>query len=240
MAENEKKVGAIYVSWLTFKNSIEELASSEVPNIIDRTVFTGMSWNVQNQLFTGLRFLNLVDDKNKPTPELAALAVPDEETRKAKLREILQKSYSDLFTLNLKKTTPGELAAKMGESYAVSGDTREKAVRFFTSAAEYLGIELSPLFGGKKTGSNNGSTSTRPRKRNSRKQADIGGASAAPNGSSGAPAGTSKSVTLASGGALTLSATLDLFSLNPADRKFVFELIDKLEEYEKANPKAEG
>ena len=46
------------------------------------------------------------------------------------------------------------------------------------------------------------------------------------------PGGTSKSVSLVSGGTLTLSATLDLFSLNAADRKFVFEIIDKLEAYE--------
>ena len=42
---------------------------------------------------------------------------------------------------------------------------------------------------------------------------------------------TSKSVSLVSGGTLTLSATLDLFSLNSEDRKFVFGLIDMLEEY---------
>jgi hypothetical protein len=47
--------------------------------------------------------------------------------------------------------------------------------------------------------------------------------------------GTAKSVTLKSGGVLTLSATLDLFALNAEDRKFVFELIDKLDTYEKAS-----
>ena len=38
-------------------------------------------------------------------------------------------------------------------------------------------------------------------------------------------------VRLQSGGTLMLSATLDLFSLNTDDRKFIFELIDKLESY---------
>ncbi len=45
-------------------------------------------------------------------------------------------------------------------------------------------------------------------------------------------AGTSKVVNLKSGGTLRISATLDLFSLSPTDRTFVFSLIDKLEEYE--------
>jgi hypothetical protein len=37
---------------------------------------------------------------------------------------------------------------------------------------------------------------------------------------------------------LTLSATLDLFALNADDRKFVFDLIDKLEAYQQ--PAAEA
>jgi hypothetical protein len=42
---------------------------------------------------------------------------------------------------------------------------------------------------------------------------------------------TAKSITLLSGGTLTITAVLDLFSLSASDRKFVFGLIDKLEEY---------
>lgn len=45
-------------------------------------------------------------------------------------------------------------------------------------------------------------------------------------------AGESRSVTLKSGGTLTLSASTKFLALSSADRKFVFELIDKLEEYE--------
>jgi len=40
----------------------------------------------------------------------------------------------------------------MEESYNVSGDTVEKAVRFFVSALNYAGIAVSPLL--KKAGSN--------------------------------------------------------------------------------------
>jgi hypothetical protein len=45
--------------------------------------------------------------------------------------------------------------------------------------------------------------------------------------------GSSRSVTLKSGGSLTLHVSADLLSLAGEDRKFVFDLIDKLEEYEK-------
>src|ERR1039457_646030 len=145
MADSEKKTAAVYVSWKTFQNSIEALSKAEIPNVIDKSVFPGMAFSVQNQLFTGLRFLGLIDEKNKPLPDLLELADPVEDHRKKKLKEILQQRYADLFPLNLKKTTPSEIEKKMAESYAMVGDTKEKAVRFFISAAEYVGIELSPL-----------------------------------------------------------------------------------------------
>jgi len=46
------------------------------------------------------------------------------------------------------------------------------------------------------------------------------------------PAGHSRSVTLKSGGTLTLSGHINILALSAADRAFVFELIDKLVEYE--------
>lgn len=113
---------------------------------------------------------------------------------------------------------------KMNEVYGVKGDTCYKAVRFFVGAASYLDIEMSPLFSGKKAtnGSRSGSAI---RKRVPRRVDSL------PGSGSSANSGTSKMVRLQSGGTLTLSATLDLFRLNSEDRKFVFDLIDKLDGY---------
>jgi hypothetical protein len=230
MADTEKGTAAVYVSWKTFQNSIDQLSKAELTNVIDKTVFPGMAFSVQNQLFTGMRFLGLIDDKNKPTADLEALTTEDEAARKHKLKEILQRRYSELFALNLKKTTPDELDKKMAESYGVKGDTCYKAVRFFIGAAAYVGIELSPLLAGKKT---NG-TARVPGKKRGRKAASA--LNISPHSGT---AGTSKTVRLKSGGTLTLSHTLELFSLNTEDRKFVFELIDKLDGYvQPASPTA--
>lgn len=49
---------------------------------------------------------------------------------------------------------------------------------------------------------------------------------------------TSRSVTLAAGGKLTLSLTVNLLNLGPGDRAFLFDLIDKLDAYEKAQDAA--
>ena len=230
MAESEKTSAAVYISWKTFQNAIEQLSKAELPNVIDKTVFIGMSFSNQNQLFTGMRFLGLIDDKNRPTPDLEALATQDEAARKHKLKEIIQHRYAELFALNLKKTPPDELDKKMAESYSVSGLTRDRAVRFFVGAAKYLNIEMSPLLAGKTA---NGSPRGAVKKRVQRKQTF---SSAGTPFNQGESTGTSKTVRLQSGGTLTLSATLDLFSLNTDDRKFVFELIDKLDGYQQPVP----
>ena len=232
MADSEKKIAAAYVAWGTFKNALDQLSQGVPPNRIDRSVFPGMAWAIQNQLFTGLKFLGLIDEHSRPTPEMEALALgEDEADRKLALGELLRKRYSHLFALDLKKTTPNELAQKMGEAYGVSGDTKEKAVRFFVSAAEYTGIELSPLFeAGKKTtgGVQRPANKRKARTRvNSIQEPEV---EAEP-----APTGTSRTVALKSGGTLTLSASLDLFALMPSDRKFVFGIIDMLDGYEKGD-----
>jgi hypothetical protein len=228
MATDEKRVGAVYVGWSTFRNAIDTLTEA-MPNRIDRTVFPGLAGGVQGQLLTGLKFLGLVtEDDGKPTPALLALAVRDEAERKKHLDKILRASYPNLFRLDLTKTTLGELREKMGESYGVSGATLDRALRFFITAAENAGISLSAHVS--KVKAANGPAS--PRRRRAAKPRPEAPVPAIP--AQGAD-GTSKSVSLASGGTLTISASLDLFSLTPEDRKFVFTLIDQLEGYEKAS-----
>lgn len=228
MADSNESAAAVYVAWTTFKNALDQLAQG-IPNRIDRSVFPGLSGGVQAQLLAGMRFLGLIDADGKPQPVLKRLAVTDEAARKHELQALLEERYSQLFALDLTKTTPSELGEQMTESYNVTGATREKAVRFFLGAAEYLEISLSPLFGKTKRGRGGASTSPR-RRRTQRLRSAAGSNGANPQGD-----GTSKTVTLKSGGELTLSATIDLFSLTTEDRKFVFELIDRMDSYEGVN-----
>lgn len=225
----EETYAAVYVSWATFKNAIEGLVQG-VPNVIDRTAFPGLSGGVQSQLLAGLKFLGLINDSNKPAPALYALTVPDESARKQKLKEILEERYADLFALGLVNTTPSELNATIAASYNVSGDTRDKAIRFFLSAVTYVGVPVSRLFKQPGTESNGRVTRRRssPRVRMSLPQNATNDDPAANK-----PSGTSRAVKLRSGGTLTLIASLDLFLLTAQDRAFVFGLIDELDAYEK-------
>ena len=221
---------AAYVSFGTVRNALEGFAQA-VPTRVDRTVFPGLSGGTQTQLLAALKFLGLITSEGKPTPALHGVAVPDEGARKKKLEAIIREKYADLFALDLMKTTPALLEEKMHESYNVSGSTRDKAVRFFLGALEYLDIPVSPLF---KRSGGNGAVVQRKRRGPAKPKAGADEGDANPrNTGSARPAGTSRVVKLKSGGMLTVSASLDLFSLIPADRKFVFELIDRLEDYER-------
>lgn len=91
----EMKRAAVYVPWTTFKNALEQL-SKGMPSRIDRSVFTGMAWNLQNQLFTGMKFLELLTGDDEPTPALDDLVTGSEEERKAKLKKILEERYAEL------------------------------------------------------------------------------------------------------------------------------------------------
>jgi hypothetical protein len=228
---DESKRSAAYLPWLTFKNALDQLAQG-VPSRIDRSVFPGIAWNVQTQLFAGMRFLGLLKGEDEPTPALHSLVKGSEEERKEKLKKVIEGCYSELIAIDLTKATRAHFEEKLGELYGVTGDTRVKAVRFFLAAAAYVGIPLSPFIVPKE-----GKTKGAPRRpRSTTTKAAKKNAGTTSNSTHildpEKPSGTSKSVALKSGGTLTLSATLDLFALNPTDRKFVFELIDKLEGYD--------
>jgi hypothetical protein len=226
MAEEVKRTAA-YVPWATFKNALDQLAKG-MPSRIDRSVFSGLAWNAQNQLFIALRFFGLLKGEDEPTPLLDELVKGTDEERKAKLTKVVRDAYSELIAIDLTKATKNHFEEKLGELYNVTGDTRVKAVRFFIGAAQYVGISLSAFIVPK-----DGKAPRRPRAAVTRAaKKPLTPPPPPPFIDPAKPSGTSKSVSLRSGGVLTLSATLDLFSLNPTDRKFVFEIIDKLEGYE--------
>jgi hypothetical protein len=224
-----------YIPWRTFTNTLDALARN-VPNRIDKTAFPGQSGAGQTQLLIAFRFLGLITDDGKPTPTLHALAVQDEAARKTALRKVMEDKYATLFALNLLKTTPAEFAERMTEVYAVNGDTRLKATRFFLAAADYLDIQVSPLLLRDKTKpTGGGTTKSVVRKRRARRN-DVPDDDDDIDDDVDSAAGESRTVTLRSGGTLTLSASTKFMALSSSDRTFVFGLIDKLEEYEKENP----
>lgn len=237
MATDDKKPAAVYVGWITFKNTLDQLGQV-LPNRIDKSAFPGQSWGVKAQLMAGLQFLALVDKQGNPSESLRALAVADEGERKKQLEIVLRDRYAKLFALDLEKATPDQLSDEMRDSYNVSGDTSEKAVRFFLGALGYLDIPVSPLLRAK-GGGGNGSTPRARRARAARK-AKAQEPPPPPATVPAATAGTSKVFQLRTPGAeLTVSSSLDFMKLVADDRKLFFELVGMLEAYEKGSPAEE-
>lgn len=206
-----------YVPFKTFLTALDTLERG-LPNQIDRSVWPSYSGAIQGQLLGSLRFLGLMDDHHCPTAALREI-LADREARRPALRRLLEQRYRPLIELDLGRTSPHQLDEAMRQ-YGLSGATHKKAISFFLQAAQYAGLPLSVLLKAR--------TRTAGFGRRRAAAADTRPPVAAP----GDGRTISRTVRLRSGGAVTITASLDLFSLDAGDRRFVFDLIDKLCEYE--------
>jgi hypothetical protein len=200
-----------YVPFRTFLAALETLERG-CPNQLDRSVWPSSSGAIQGQLLGAFRFLGLMDEAQCPSAELREL-IGKKESRRPLLRRILEKNYATLVAMDLSRTSPHQLEEAMRQ-YGLTGATHKKALSFFLQAAQYAGLPLSVLLRAKIRGSGGG-----PRQRR------------APAVEAVAAIAAGKTVHLKSGGSVTLTTAVDLFSLNAEDRKFVFELIDRMQEY---------
>jgi hypothetical protein len=202
-----------YVPFKTFLAALETLERG-VPNQLDRSVWPSHSGAIQGQLLAAFRFLGLMDERHAPAALLREMAAkPD--SRRTLLRGLIEKHYRRLVALDLSRTSPRQLEEAM-RGYGLTGATHKKALSFFLQAAQYAGIELSVLLKAK----------TRPGGGQGHRRAPEAAKSAA----AAAPPMT-KTVRLRTGGTVTVTASLDLFTLGPEDRAFVFDLIDRVQQY---------
>ena len=222
-----------YLSFATLLNQIERMEREGIPGRIDPSYLVGMAGGTRNQFKMGLRSLGLIDESDHATDALIQLASKPEE-RPEILAEILRDRFPRLVGLG-ENATRGQLDEVLSE-YGLGVDTRRKATSFFVAAASYAGIPLSPHIRPAKGVNSAGAQRRvkRPRKK-----------AATPPTSTAQPVatqGNTHSLTLRSGGQVTLSVSVNVMELSVHDRNFVFHLIDKLREYEngEANLAASG
>jgi hypothetical protein len=215
---------AAYLPFKTFISAIEALEHG-IPKRLDRTIWR-QSGIVQGQIMMALRFFGLLTDNDEPTPALHRL-VESPDKRKEQIAALLRHAYRDILELDLTKMTPKMLEQEM-EKYNVSGDTRRKAVGFFLRAAKFSDIPMHPLLLAQ-TRETSG-----PRKK--RKTTKPNGVERRPTAMPSDDGARSKrTVTLRGGGTVSLIIAADPFSLDTADREFIFELVDKIQGYAAAD-----
>jgi hypothetical protein len=145
---NDTPAPAPYVSYGTFKSTIDQLADSTVPTgPFDRRVLDWLSGADYGALMSALRFLGLVDDDRRATADYRGLVQASKDAPKFKeaLRAILDAKYKPVIgSVDLGHGTITELE-KAFKDYGVSqGQMLTKSVRFFVKALTECGVALSP------------------------------------------------------------------------------------------------
>lgn len=218
------------IPFATFLNTAEKVAA-DLPNRVDRSYLGSASGSIKSYLIGAFRGFGLVDDDLKPTATMKTFA-ENPDGRKGLIGELVHEHYPLAVKLGETNATPDELDKAFAEMFpSVTGESRTKAVRFYLSACDYAGIPKSPLWKSPKAG-------TGPKRGRRPKNPPAGDAAGGTSGPAITPkiGHSLREFTLPSGTVLTLSIDRDVLALDRPERKFVMEVIDKIEEYEEKHP----
>lgn len=224
MADESKNVPP-YLPYKTLLSSLENLGQG-IPPKLDRSIWKNQPGTVQSQILSAYKFLGLMTDTTGPTDSLRELVL-HRATPTTTLKKIIEDKYSPILSHDLATMTITMLNAEFEKAFGVDGETKKKCVRFFLQAVKANGFTLSKFL------LDQTRVSSGPRKKRGPKlQSESPGDEFEEAEDITPTQGTQKIITLKSGGKLSISLSVDLFALSSEDRKFVFGLIDSLQEYE--------
>ncbi len=226
-----------YVSYSTFRTLLEWLRAEGVPLQFDRSFWRSkFSGSNGTQLVAALRFLGLLA-VDEPLDDLERLVDATFEERRVALAEVLRASYLAVSFEELPRATPSMVRGWF-KAYPIDGHTLRKAVSFFVNAAKDADLPISnavtKMAKTRSAGRNAASTNVRPglpkvvlASRRSAPEDTTTGA-----GQVARAHENQRTVSLESGGTVTLALDVDLFSLSDRDREFVLELVGLTRGYE--------
>jgi hypothetical protein len=132
-----------YISYLTFKNCIDWLATEGVPLRFDRSFWSKKySGSLGPQLMGGLRFLGLLAGE-QPTSKLEQLVHARGDDRKECLRALYRAAYTVVDFGQLERATTGMLKEWFDQYTTIEGATQRKAESFFINALKDADVPLS-------------------------------------------------------------------------------------------------
>lgn len=135
---------APYLSLTTLSNFLDRWGDGPIPPRIDKSALDTYSGGTQAVLMSTLRVMGFVDQEGRVLPALRQ-AIKEPQYRKAHLEGWARHFYARQLDLAEQAAT----AQMLHESFAVygySGSTLRKAVVFYLSLVEELGLPNSPLF----------------------------------------------------------------------------------------------
>lgn len=224
-----------YLPYKTLISSLENLGQG-IPPRLDRSIWKNQPGTVQSQILSAYKFLGLMNETTGPTEELHEL-VKNRATPGPTLKKIIEEKYKPILAHDLSTMTTKMLNSEFESAFNVDGETKKKGVRFFLQASKANGFTLSKFLLDQTRVSSTGPRKKRPSTRDSEQGAADETLDEETEG-----AGMQKTISLQSGGQLSVSISVDLFELSTADREFVFGLIDSLKNYAAKNRvvRAEG
>jgi hypothetical protein len=234
---DERKYPAAYLPYSTLITGLDHLKTVSIPNRIESGTFPSMSSQSVSQMLSALRFFKLIDANGNPQPALTSL-VNNTDERKSLMKALIEEHYPDIVKLDLAKMTPSQLdEAFDNDHYNVSGETKKKAKTFLLKAAVAAGFQVHPLLvkitRNRKSGNRKSSSgAVRPLTDADFKKVDQNLNPIVENNNHG----TKKTIQLNKGGSVTLLVDINIMELKGKDREFIFELIDKLDQYSEALP----
>ena len=223
--ESNNKLTPPYLPYRTFLSSLDRLAEG-VPPRIDRGIWKNQTGTIQSLIMGAYRFFGLIDDQSKPTKKLHDL-VAHRDNPNEYVKAILEEKYAEVIKHNLSTMTEALINEYFGAVFGVDGDT---SITFFLQAAKSVGMPLSTFLQSQVRVRTTGS-------RRRRRENDAIEPDELEDDDQIQQSGEAKTVELRSGGTLTLSASVKFFDMASEDRTFVFDLIDKLRDYEQKQQK---
>jgi hypothetical protein len=223
-----------YMAFATFWSFVGFLAERPLPPRIDRSIMGGRSGTDQANLLATLKSFGLINSEHKVEQPLIDLATKDEGRRRERLADLVRQFYPGPVRVSEDNGTEGQLNEAFRDDYGLTAaETRRKCVTFFLHALREAALPVSANFPQTRAGSGGPGV---PRAKSA------GRASSRPktNPQTLPPAKTGKgdtySVTLDSGGTVSVEVSVNLFELSTDDREFVIKLVDALKGYAKSHP----
>ena len=224
------------MAFATFWNFIADLSTRALPPQIDRSVMHSKSGSDQNSLIAALAGFGLIDDEQRVLPPLQALTAGDDDQRRAELSELVRTYYAAAMEVSDGHGTHQQLNDEFRDTFGLNGsaDTRRKAMTFFLHAARTAGLTLSDNFPSTRSGSGGPGTPRArrtPRRKPPQNLPGTGGTAT----TTPPLLGDTYTVTLRSGGNVSLAVAVNLFDLSADDRGFIIDLVDKVKGYREAD-----
>jgi len=216
--KSEQERAPVYIPFKTFLTAVETLEQA-LPATLDRSVWPSFAGGLQSQTLGAFKFMGLIDEEGKVQPILTRLVNARGDARKEVLGEVIKNRYEEAIRLGERNASFQQLQ-DFFRKYKVQGGTLERIIRFFLDVCEYTGIKCSPHW-------------AKARKTIKRARRDETTRSVQPTGRAYHEniRPNIKTVELRSGGKLSLSLSVDLLTLSPEDREWLFEIIDRLNKY---------